>query len=83
MHRTQLLLETWQYEALKARARREGKSLSAWIRRVLQSVLFPFPSGTRMKRHKKLWAICGVASDPTGPPAREHDRILYQWKGDQ
>lgn len=80
MHRTQLLLETWQYEALKARARREGKSLSEWVRRMLRSVLSP-SSTTHKRSPKGLWAVCGVGRDPTGPPARDHDRILYRQEG--
>ncbi len=32
MHRTELLLEDWQYEALRGRAEREGRSLSALVR---------------------------------------------------
>ena len=32
MHRTQLILDDWQHEALRTRAEREGKSISALVR---------------------------------------------------
>jgi plasmid stability protein len=68
MHRTQLILDEWQHEALRARAEREGKTLSAVVREILALHLQP-----RAKRGLKR--IEGVAE---GPPdlAREHDRYL-------
>ena len=78
MHRTQLLLENWQYEALKARAHREGKTLSAWIRRWLGSVLAPVAHG-RAKSSKGLEAICGIGRDAEGPSGTDHDQVLYSW----
>ena len=39
MHRTQILLEEWQYEALKSRADRQGKSLSELIRDLVSGCL--------------------------------------------
>jgi len=72
MHRTQLLLETWQYEALRVRAEREGRSLSAVLRDILTEHLGP--GGGRAA--KRLAAIEGVAE---GPPdlGRRHDEYLY------
>ena len=77
MHRTQLLLENWQYEALKVRARREGTTLSEWIRRLLHSALAPATDAARAKRSKGIWAICGIGKDPHGPSGAEHDKVLY------
>jgi plasmid stability protein len=68
MHRTQLILDDWQHEALRVRAEREGKSISALVREILGLHLQP-----RTKRGLKR--IEGVAE---GPPdlARDHDRYL-------
>jgi len=68
MHRTQVLLDDWQYAALKARAEQEGKSLSALLREILTLQLGP--------RKGKLALMEGVAE---GPPdlAADHDRYLY------
>ena len=77
MHRTQLLIENWQYEALKTRARREGKTLSQWVRELLHAALSPASLSVRPKRSRGLWAICGLASDPGGPSGSDHDRVLY------
>lgn len=72
MHRTQLLLEPWQYEALRARAEREGRSLSA----VLRDILTEHLRGESGRAGARLAAIEGVAE---GPPdlGRHHDRYLY------
>ena len=80
MHRTQLLLENWQYDALKTRARREGKSLSQWVREMLKAALAPDPASGRTKKSKGIWAICGIISDPKGHSSEDHDLVLYGWK---
>jgi plasmid stability protein len=68
MHRTQLILDDWQHEALRARADHEGKTISAIVREILAAYLKPRPKGG-------LRRIEGVAE---GPPdlARDHDRYL-------
>jgi plasmid stability protein len=71
MHRTQVLLEEWQYEALKARAQREGRSISGLLRDILQSQL-----GAPRPRKRRLAEIEGLAEDQTAT-GREHDRFLY------
>ena len=78
MHRTQIMLETRQYEALKARARREDKSLSAMIRLAVDRLL-GYPSRTSAGAHK-LSDICGIFKDPGGPTGEQHDEVLYGWK---
>ena len=72
MHRTQLLLEEWQYEALRARADREGRSLSDLIREILSASLAP-QSTTRRGR---LEAIQGIGEDAEAY-GMNHDRHLY------
>ena len=73
MHRTQLLLENWQYEALRARAEREGRSLSA----VLRAILTEHLGSDGGRRSRRLADIEGVAE---GPPdlGRRHDGYLYE-----
>jgi predicted DNA-binding ribbon-helix-helix protein len=69
MHRTQISLEEWQYESLRAQAEREGRSLAALIREILTKHLKP-------SARSRLREIEGVAE---GPPdlGRHHDRYLY------
>ena len=71
MQRTQLLLDDWQYQALKARAQREGRSMSELLRQMLDVQLAR--SGPRAPR---LDTIRGVGSDRVAR-GREHDRFLY------
>lgn len=72
MHRTQILLEEWQYETLRARAEREGRSLSGLIRELLQNALAETPSSTG----NSLDALEGVGEDDEAY-GEEHDRFLY------
>lgn len=73
VHRTQILLEERQYAALKALARRAGRSLSEIIRTAVDEML-----GERPLTHRKgLARICAIASDPDGPAGRDHDALLY------
>lgn len=72
MHRTQILLEQWQYEALRARAEREGRSLSALIREFVGNALSPTDAapGCGLDR------LEGVGED-TAVYGTDHDRLLY------
>lgn len=72
MIRTQILLKDRQYEALKAKARREGKSLSALVRAAVARMLGEEPRGSM-----RLRDICGLGRDPGGPSGSEHDAVLY------
>ena len=77
MVRTQILLRERQHEALRALARREGKSLSEMVRLALARLLGeenPAPGASR------LCDIRALAKDPGGPSAREHDSVLYDRK---
>ncbi len=69
MHRAQIILEEWQFEALKSLAEREGKSISAVVRKILTQKL-------KRKKSKRLESIMGIGtgSDVSG---RDHDRALY------
>ena len=70
-HRTQLLLEPWQYGALKALAEREGASISDMVRRILSRRLRP-----RSTRRGGLQAVAGIGRDRKAA-GRDHDRWLY------
>ena len=73
VHRTQILLEERQYAALKALARRGGRSLSEIIRTAVDEML-----GERAPTHRKgLARICAIAGDPGGPSGKDHDALLY------
>jgi hypothetical protein len=72
MNRTQILLEPWQYETLKALAERRGVSLSNLVRDAVEVYLragenAPAPG---------LDDIEGIGSD-TGAHGRDHDDLLY------
>jgi DNA-binding response OmpR family regulator len=71
MHRTQLLLEPWQHEALKAAAERQGKSMSEVLRHILDDYL-QRPAASRAG----LARIRGIGRD-TRSRGRDHDDVLY------
>ena len=70
-HRTQLLLEPWQYRALKALAEREGVSISDLVRGILSRRLRP-----RSTRRRGFQAMAGIGRDRKAS-GRDHDRWLY------
>lgn len=72
MHRTQIQLDDWQYDSLKAAAERERKSLATLVREAVTAYLQPDPGSARAG----LAAIEGIGDDPGGA-GRDHDRLLY------
>ena len=72
MHRTQILLEELQYETLRSRAEREGRSLSDLVRELLRVALED--SGSRTS--SRLGAMEGVGEDAAST-GEDHDRYLY------
>ena len=73
MHRTQVLLEEWQYEMLRTRAEREGRSIGDLVREIL-SRAFTEPREERTQRG--LSAIAGIVHEP-GLSGRDHDDAIY------
>lgn len=72
--RTQISLEGWQYESLKARSEREERSLSDLVREAVSAYLAERsapPAG-----RGRLDRIRGIGSDPEAA-GRDHDRLLY------
>ena len=74
MHRTQLLIEDWQYQALRARAEREGRSLSDLVRELLATALAGPPQAPAPRR--RLAEIEGIGEDSSAY-GDDHDRHLY------
>ncbi|MBN1240253.1 MAG: hypothetical protein JXB36_17245, partial [Gammaproteobacteria bacterium] len=71
MHRTQILLENWQYQMLRARAEQEGRSISDLVREILRNALSAPP-----EQKNRLQEIEGIAEDRAAS-GRDHDRFLY------
>ncbi len=71
LERTQVQFERWQYDALKARASREGRSLSGVVREAVTAFLAaPTASPT-------IGSIAGLASD-AALRGEDHDALLYR-----
>ena len=71
MHRTQVLIDDWQYAALKARAEREGRSLSEILRELIAAQL-----SQQKSAGNNLSAIEGIGEDRAAY-GRDHDQHLY------
>lgn len=71
MQRTQIMLDDWQYEALKAQAERQGRSMSELLREMLDASLRKEPS-----RRSGLEDIRGIGADRKAS-GRSHDEFLY------
>ena len=72
MQRTQLLLEPWQHDALRARAERAGISLSELVRRIVSAWLTP----EEPTEDGPLLAMEGIGADAS-VTGRAHDEVLY------
>ena len=72
MHRTQISLESGQYEWLLAESRRRGISLSGLIRRMVSE-----RSAARVRTRDPLAALAGIAAGSGERVGREHNRFLY------
>jgi len=72
MHRTQLNLDDWQYQGLRARAEREGRSLSDLVREAVAQYLAVGDGEPTVR----LADLCGIGEDAEVTGA-DHDRFLY------
>lgn len=70
-HRTQILLEEWQYQGLREMARQVGTNLSALVRQWVTEKMQQRSRGNR----KGLLALAGKIKDKPDV-ARKHDRYL-------
>ncbi len=75
MQRTQIMLEDRQYEALKAQAERQGRSLSELLREMLDASL-----GKETSQTPGLGDIRGIGADRKAS-GRRHDEFLYGKNG--
>jgi hypothetical protein len=73
MHKTYIILEDWQYEALRSRAEQEQRSISALVRELLASHL----AGHHELARQRLTAIEGIGADADAT-GQEHDTFLYR-----
>ena len=74
-HRTQISLETWQYEALMEISRKTGKSLAGIMRDLITE---RFAGDKIDKQNDPIMDIIGMGSGDGAPVARNHDDILYE-----
>lgn len=70
MHRTQVIIEKWQYEYLKNTSEEKGKSISELIREMITSSIDKDSPGGSLN------SICGLGEDYDGY-GRDHDKLLY------
>lgn len=71
MHRTQIIIEDWQYEHLRIISEEKGKSISSVLRDMITSSLKADEPG------RSLEAICGLGEDHEAS-GKDHDRFLYK-----
>lgn len=72
LHRTQILLESWQYDALRSTSEREGRSVSDIVRSILTEALRApdSPPGGWIRE------VAGIAYD-ANTSGQDHDTYLY------
>ena len=73
MHRTQIQLEERQFRYLKAKARRNGKSISALLRELVDHHIHEQAESG----NDPLMEIVGMVEGPAGATARNHDAYLF------
>ena len=70
MHRTQIILEDWQYENLKTISQEKGMSISAVVREMVSHYI------SENSSQISLDSICALGEDTTGY-GKDHDKLLY------
>lgn len=72
MYRAQILIEQWQYDALRTTSEREGRSISDIVREILAAALRPDAqaSGGWIRE------VAGIGYDPHAS-GDDHDKYLY------
>ena len=77
MRRTNVVLEEWQYQYLKERAAREGKSMSALLRELIEAAIRP---GKGSIQDDPIFEIVGMFRGGRKDVAEKHDEYLYTWE---
>jgi plasmid stability protein len=72
MHKTQVVLEDWQYEALRTLAEQEHRSISDVVREILTRYLV----GNHEIARQRLAAMEGIGADARAT-GEGHDAFLY------
>jgi hypothetical protein len=73
-HRTQISLETWQYEALMEVSRKTRKSLAGILRDLIAE---KFAADKINQADDPIMSIIGMGSGDGKAIARNHDKIIY------
>ena len=83
MHRSQILLEEWQYRYLSDKAAREGKSISQVVRELITEQTEPHRAETWAE--DPFFGIVGMVSSGDGHIAENHDKYIYtaDWHEDK
>lgn len=71
-HRTQLILDEWQYDGIRAIAESAGVSLSSVVREAVSEYL----SRRNAAADSSLEDLRGIGRDP-GLSGADHDAVLY------
>jgi hypothetical protein len=79
MHRSQILLEKWQYEYLADESRRQGKSISELVREGLTGWIESRRTGSGER--DPFFDIIGIGGGDGKTTGRDHDRNLYPVEG--
>jgi hypothetical protein len=74
VHRTQIYLQRSQYEILRARARKEGKSMAAVIREILDE---HFCGKASTARRDPLHRVIGIGEGDGSAVAENSEDFLY------
>ena len=72
MHKTHVVLEDWQYEALRTLAEQEHRSISDLVREMLTRYLV----GNHEIARQRLAAMEGIGADAHAT-GQDHDAFLY------
>ncbi len=72
MHRTQLILDEWQYDGIRAIAESSGMSISSVVREAVSEYLSQRDRSTGTE----LEELRGLGRDP-GLSGADHDAVLY------
>jgi len=78
MVRTQIQLTEAQFEALRARAAAEGRSMADLIRASVDEALRGAPSPSRDERRRRALRAIGRFRDAPADLSRHHDKYLAQ-----
>lgn len=78
MVRTQIQITERQYEALKAKAARQGLSLAAIIRQSLDMMLWETPEVDRKNRLEQALSVAGQFRSGLSDLSSNHDRYLAE-----